>query len=106
LDVLGGADALKFRGATFVWDEVVPETKTNAEVVDSVGTVALSTIVFINSETMEWVYDSESDFITTPFVRPENQDARVAQIMWMGAIGCNNRRKNGVLMGISQSITS
>jgi hypothetical protein len=69
LDVLGGADALKFRGATFVWDEVVPDTKTNAEVVDAVGTVALSTIFFINSETMEWIYDSVSDFITTPFVR-------------------------------------
>jgi hypothetical protein len=39
-------------------------------------------------------------------VRPENQDARVSQILWMGALGVNNRRKNGVLYGISRSITS
>src|SRR3990172_3383398 len=106
LDVLGGSDALKFRGATFTWDEVVPDTETNAEVVDGIGTVTVSTIFFVNSEAMEWIYDAESDFVTTPFVRPENQDARVAQIMWMGAIGVNNRRKNGVLYGISRSITS
>lgn len=37
---------------------------------------------------------------------PENQDATVAQILWMGALGVNNRRKNGVLYGISKSITA
>lgn len=106
LDVLGGRDALKFRGAAFIWDEIVPDVKTNADVVDAVGTVSLSTVYFINRETMEWVTDVGTDFITTPFVRPENQDAKVAQILWMGAMGINNRRKNGVLMGISQSIVS
>lgn len=106
VNVLGGSEALKFRGASFIWDEVVPDTKTSAEVVDAIGTVSLSTVFFINSETMEWITDSETDFITTPFVRPENQDARVAQILWMGAMGCNNRRKNGVLMGINRAIVS
>ena len=106
IDVLGGADTVKFRGATFLWDEVVPDVKTNADVVDSIGTVALSTIFFLNSESFEWVADAETDFITTPFVRPQDQDARVAQILWMGAVGVNQRRKNGVLMGISQSIVS
>lgn len=106
INVLGGAEALKFRGATFIWDEVVPDTETNAEVVDGTGTHTVSTIFFINSESMEWVYDSQTDFITTPFVRPQDQDAKVAQILWMGAIGTNNRRKNGVLYGISKSITS
>lgn len=106
LDVLGGKDALKFRGATFIWDEVVPDTETTAEVVDGVGTVTASTVFFINSETMEFITDSETDFITTPFVRPENQDARVAQILWMGALTCNNRRKNGQLYGISRSIVA
>ena len=106
VDILGGSDALKFRGAMFVWDEVVPDVATAAEVVDGVGTVSKSTIFFVNADAVEWVYDSETDFITTPFVRPENQDARVAQILWMGAIGVNNRRKNGVLGNISQTITS
>ena len=106
IDILGGADALKFRGASFIWDEVVPDTKTNAEVVDAIGTVTLSTIFFINTETMEFISDSQTDFISTPMLRPVGQDARVGEILWMGAQGCNNRRKNGVLMGISQSIVS
>jgi len=106
IDVLGGSEAIKFRRAAFIWDEVVPDVKTNADVVDSVGTRTLSTIYFTNSESIEFIRDSGSDFITTPFVRPENQDAKVALILFMGATALNNRRKNGVLMGISQSITS
>ena len=106
LDILGGSDALKFRGAVFTWDEVVPDVETNAELVDGIGTPTVSNVHFINTQTMEFIADAQTDFITTPFVRPENQDAKVAQILWMGALGTNNRRKNGVLYGISRSITS
>lgn len=106
VDILGGSQALAFRGAAFIWDEVVPDVQTNASVVDSIGTVTTSTIFNINSEAMEFITDSQTDFITTPFVRPENQDAKVAQILWMGALGVNNRRKLGVHYNISQTITS
>lgn len=106
LDILGGSDAVKFRGATFIWDEVVPDTETNAEVVDGVGTVTAGNIFYINSEAMSWITDAQTNFITTPFVRPENQRAKVAQILWMGAIGINNRRKLGVLYGIARNIVS
>ena len=105
LDVLGGSDALKFRGATMIWDEVVPDPQASANLLDG-GTIAESVYYFINSAAMDFVTDSSSDFITTPFVRPENQDASVAQILWMGAVGTNNRRKLGVLGSVSQSITS
>ena len=105
-DVLGGTDALAFRGAMFIWDETVPDVQTNAEVVDAIGTVTESTIYFINSESFEWIVHPDADFATTPFVRPENQLASTAIIHWMGAIGVNNRRKNGVMGSISQSITS
>ena len=106
VDILGGSDALKFRGAAYVWDEVVPDVETNAEVVDAIGTVTASTIFFLNSGAFEFIRDSETDFIATPMVRPENQDARVGQLLWMGAMGVNNRRKSGVLYGISRTITS
>ena len=106
VDVLGGSSALAFREAAMIWDEVVPDVDTNAEVVDGIGTVTTSNIHFINSQSIDYVVESATDFVTTPFVKPENQLARVAQIMWMGAVGVNNRRKNGVLYSISQSITS
>ena len=106
VDVLGGSEALAFRGAVMLWDEVVPDTETNAEVVDAIGTHTVSTMFFINSKTMEFITDADTDFITTPFVAPTNQDAKTAKILWMGCLGVNERRKNGVLYGISKSITS
>lgn len=111
IDILGGSDALKFRGATWFWDENVPDVETNATVVAignsaATGTDTVSTIFFLNTNTFEFVVESDTDMDTTPFLRPENQDASVAQILWMGQVGVNNRRKNGVLSGISRSITS
>lgn len=107
IDVLGGSDMLKFRGSIWVWDEVTPDTETNATVAfanqAAVGTHTVGTVFMINSKSMEYIVDSQTDFITTPFVRPENQDAKVAQILWMGCLGVNNRRKNGVLYGISKT---
>lgn len=106
VNVLGGSEALAFFKAALVWDEVVPDVTTNADPVDGIGTMTLSTIFFINSMSMEWVYDTETNMVNTPFVRPENQDARTSQILWMGAMGTNNRRKNGVLKGIAQNIVA
>jgi hypothetical protein len=110
IDVLGGPngqdDLIRFRGGTFIWDEVVPDVETNANPVDSIGTVSASTVFQINSQTMEYIVDSETDLITTPFIVPVGQDAQVAEILWMGAVACNNRRKNGVLYGIARNIVS
>jgi len=106
MDVFDGNDMLAFRKAAFIWDEIMPDPDTNADVVDGIGTITTGTIYFINSMSMVWVVEADTDFVTTDFIRPENQDAKVAQILWMGAVGTNNRRKNGVLSSISQSITS
>lgn len=106
VDVLGGTDALKFRGAAFTWDEIVPDVETTAEIYDAIGTPSASNVHMLNSQAIEIVVDSETDFITTPFVRPVGQDARVAEILWMGASCVSNRRKLGVLYGISRSIVS
>jgi hypothetical protein len=106
VNVLGGSQALAFFDAALVWDEVVPDVRTNADVVDGVGTISKSTCYFINSEACEWIYDSETNFINTPMVRPVDQDARSMQILWMGAFGTNNRRKLGVLRNIAQNIVS
>lgn len=106
IDVLGGDNTIKFRGMACIWDEVVPDPRQNAEIVDAVGTVTYATMYFLNSQSFEWVTDSQTDFITTPMVRPSNQDARTGQILWMGALGVNNRRKNGVLHSISRTIVA
>ena len=104
IDILGGSDALKFRGAVRVWDEVVPDVEQNAEVVDAIGTFTTGSSFYINSEAMEYIVDSQTDMITTPFVSPVGQDATVAEILWMGAIGTNNRRKLGVMKSIQRTL--
>lgn len=104
IDILGGSDALKFRGAVRIWDEVVPDVETNAEVVDAIGTFTTGTSFYINSQAMDYIVDGQTDFITTPFIHPAGQDARVAEILWMGAVGINNRRKLGVMKSIQRAL--
>ena len=107
LNVLGGSSVLAYRNAAFVWDEVVVDPLTNGTIVDNIGLtsndLAEDTVYFINSDTMEWIYDAETNFITTPMVRPENQDAHTGQILCMAIMGVNNRRKNGVIVGVQHT---
>jgi hypothetical protein len=53
---------------------------------------------------MNYIYlavDSETDFITTPFISPTNQTIKVAYILWRGNLLTNNRRRHFKLTGIS-----
>ena len=95
-----GFDTVKVRGATCLWDEVVPD-------IDS-GTAAITkgTAFFINTRFYHLVIDSQTDIITTPFVEPENQTAKTAKILFMGNAAVSNMRKHGVLYATSQTITS
>jgi hypothetical protein len=56
---------------------------------------------FINTDYTKLVTHTEGDFITTDFVEPDNQAAKTAKILWMGQLECTNRRRNGVLLGIT-----
>lgn len=53
---------------------------------------------------MNYIYlavDSETDFITTPFISPTNQTIKVAYILWRGNLLTNNRRRHFKLTSIS-----
>lgn len=107
IDILGGTDALSFRGATFFWDETTPDTDSGNIIIDTGNANTSSSIFLLNTSAFEFIVESDTDMDTTPFLRPENQDASVAQILWMGAVGVNQRKKNGVLYDIdTASITS
>ncbi len=42
MNVLGGSDMLKFKGAIHVWDEVVPDVgTTTSHIVDAIGTLSV-----------------------------------------------------------------
>jgi len=50
--------------------------------------------------------DKQTDFITSPFVEPENQSAKTSKVMFMGQASVSNPRKLGMASRISQSIVA
>lgn len=95
-------DNILFYGAPAVYDEIVPNWKTgNETLVNTQGTW-----VMINTQFFQIKVHSGTDFAPTPFQKPENQDAKVSHILWLGGIGVSNRRKHGVFMAIDTTITS
>lgn len=77
----GGFQSLQFKGVPIVWDEQCQSGK----------------MYFLNSKHMKLVMHSKANFETTPFVKPENQDARVAQVLTMGNLTCNRRKSFYIL---------
>ena len=95
-----GFDTVKLRGATCIWDEVVPDIYTGT------AAITVGTCFGLNTNFYKLVIDSETDIITTPFVEPENQTAKTAKILFMGNATVSNMRKIGVAGGILQTIVA
>ncbi len=95
-----GFDNIKLKGAVMIWDELVPD-------IDN-GTAALTagTAFFLNTKFYKLMIDSQTDFITTPFIEPENQTAKTAKVLFMGNATISNPRKCGVAYGISKAIAA
>lgn len=79
----GSFELLKFKGMVLAYDEQCTATST----------------YMLNSRYLGFVVDKETDLITTDFVRPENQDAKVAQILLMANLVCSNCARQGVYDG-------
>jgi len=77
-------------GATVTFDEDLPST----------GSGTGDVMYFINSRYLFLKVDVATDFVTTDFVKPTNQTARTAQILWMGNLVTNNARRLGVLFNV------
>lgn len=71
-----GFQTLGFKGVPVVWDELCPS----------------GTMYFLNSKHMKLTVHKDANFETRDFIKPENQDARVANILWMGNLTCNRRK--------------
>ena len=98
-----GFDTVKLRGATCIWDELVPSIDTGDV---AGGATFTGTAFFLNTNFYKLIIDSETDVVTTPFVEPENQNVKTAKILFMGNAAVSNMRKLGVLYAISQSIVA
>lgn len=81
----GGFQNLAFKKAVMMFDLYAPS----------------GYMYFLNSKYLNWVVHSGRDFATTEFVKPENQDAKVAQILVMGELTCSNCSRQGVIQGFT-----
>jgi hypothetical protein len=72
----------RFKNITMVWDEHVQT----------------GLMYFITSRFMGITLHGRRNFVMSPFVRPYNQDSRVAQILLAGNMTCNNSRHQGVIV--------
>jgi hypothetical protein len=80
-----GFDTLRFKGANIMYD---PNCNTG-------------TMYMLRSDNLQLVTHKDAMFNVTDFVKPANQDARTAQIIFMTELVTNNRRKLGKLTGIT-----
>ena len=95
-----GFDNIRMKGATCIWDELVPDLYTGT------AAITVGTAFFLNTKFYKLVIDSETDFITTPFIEPENQTAKTAKVLFMGQATVSNARKNGMASRIAQTIVA
>lgn len=79
----GGFQNLLFKGAPVTYDNYV----------------SAGDMFFLNTKYIRLVGHSDNWFKPTPFVRPNNKDARFAQILCYGELTISNRSRQGVLTG-------
>lgn len=89
-----GFQNIAFKGCTMMADHGIT---TKLATASHSSTAPAVPMYFINSDYMWWVVHPDADFKQTPFVKPENQLARTAQVVLMGQLCCDNRRKQGHL---------
>lgn len=76
---------LKFKSTPWIWS---PQATSGV-------------IYLLHTKGIEFIVNSDTDFITSDFTKPSNQDARTAQIMLACSLATGNRRKLAKLTGIT-----
>ncbi len=76
-----GFQVQEYKGQPMAWDENCNSTY----------------MYFLNLNHMKLVVHKDANFKASDFVKPENQDARVAQILFMGNLTCNRRKAFALL---------
>ncbi len=80
-----GFQNLKFKGMMLVYDDAC-----NA-----------GCMYMLNSRYLNLVAHKDADFAISDFIKPETQDAKAADIIWMGNLICSNRARQGVITNIT-----
>lgn len=89
---------LMFKQTPWVFDEDMP----NNNVYPPLGTdLTGQELVMLNSDFMRFVLGKGKNFVVTDFQKPENQDAKVSQVLFYGNLTINNRARQARLSGVT-----
>lgn len=88
-----GFTHLVYKGIPWIWDSHVPTA------LDGTGSTHHAWVLM--AKYLNWVVGKGRNFITTPFQKPDNQEAKVAQQILYGQLTTNNRSRQGVLDGVT-----
>ena len=81
----GGFKSLQFNGIPVVVD----------------SNVAAGDMYFLNLDYITLMPHKDENFRLEPFIKPVNQNVKLAKIYWMGAVGFSNNRRQGLLDAIT-----
>lgn len=81
-----GFQSLMFKQTPIIWEPVISQADA---------------MFFINTKYFKIALMQGADFVTTDFIEPDNQAAKVAKILWMGNLYVTSRRRLGVLNTIT-----
>lgn len=99
-----GFDNLRVRQAAVMFDEKVPDVQNESPYDGS--DLSKGSLFFLNTKFLTLVVNPNREFEPTDFKKPADQDAKVAQVLWMGALTSSNRRKHGVLYNIKPDLAA
>tara|TARA_R100001463_G_scaffold18627_3_gene46495 strand:- start:1781 stop:2755 length:975 start_codon:yes stop_codon:yes gene_type:complete len=80
-----GFQNLMYRGTPIVVDDHCPAGE----------------MYFLNEKYLQFRHHRKRNFVFEGFQKPVNQDAAVAKILWLGALTCSNRSRQGKITGLS-----
>lgn len=95
--------SIKFFDCNIVWDDFMPNV---ADGTLNTGATGKGSLYFLNTKFFRCVYEEETNFVATDFMKPVNQDAKFKHILWMGTTTMSNRQKHGVLGNIARTLTT
>ena len=90
---IGWTGEFRFKGRPVMWDDKVAGT-VSATTDSQDGHVCY----VLSLPFLSFKIHKNRNFAMTPFRTPHNQDARVAYMLWMGNLICNNMRHQGKIV--------
>lgn len=96
-----GFQNLMYKSTPFVFDEDMP----NNAVFTRTANVLNQELLFLNVDFMRFVLGKGKNFVVTEMQKPENQDAKVSQVLMYGNLTVNNRARQGRISNIDFNFT-